>query len=121
MEEAEGDLERAIGLYQKILEQFPEEREVAVKAQLHIGLCYEKLGLKEAQEAFEKVVENFPEQEEEVKIARQKLARLVKAKVVIEDKKTKLTMHKIFTGVNRDFIGTPSPDGRYLSTAPPHP
>jgi len=116
MEEAEGDLEKAIGLYKKILEQFPEEREVAVKAQLHIGLCYEKLGLKEAQEAFEKVVENFPEQKEEVKIARQKLSRLLKAKAVILDKKTDLTMQKVFTGVNRDFVGTPSPDGRYLST-----
>jgi Tol biopolymer transport system component len=116
LEEAEGDLEKAIELYQKILEQFPEEREVAVKAQLHIGLCYEKLGLKEAQEAFEKVIQNFPDQEEEVKIARQKLARLVKAKAVIEDKKIELTMQKVFTGVNRDFSGTPSPDGRYLST-----
>jgi len=116
MEEAEGDMEKAIDLYQKILEQFPKEREVAVKAQLHIGLCYEKLGLKEAQEAFERVVNDFPEQEEEVKIARQKLARLVKAKIVIEDKKTELTMQKVFTGVNRDFVGTPSPDGRYLST-----
>jgi len=116
MEEAEGDLEKAIDLYQKILEQFPEVRDVAVKAQLHIGLCYEKLGLKEAQEAFERVVNNFPEQEEEVKIARQKLVRLLKAKAVIEDKKTELTMHKVFTGVNRDFVGRPSPDGRYLST-----
>jgi Tol biopolymer transport system component len=115
-EEAEGDLEKAIELYQKILEQFPEEREVAVKAQLHIGLCYEKFGMKEAQQAFEKVIQNFPDQEEEVKIARQRLARLLKAKAMIEDKKTGLTMQKVFTGVNRDFVGTPSPDGRYLST-----
>lgn len=116
MEEAEGDLEKAIELYLKILEQFPEEREVAVKAQLHIGLCYEKLGLGEAQEAFERVINNFPEQEDEVKIARQKLARLLKAKALIEDKKTELTMQKVFTGINRDFVGTPSPDGRYLSS-----
>ena len=116
-EEAEGDLEKAIGLYKKILEQFPEEREIAVKAQLHIGLCYEKLGLKEAQEAFEKVVENFPEQEEEVKIARQKLSRLLKAKAVIEEEEKELTMKKIFTDAPRNLIvGTPSPDGRYLST-----
>ncbi len=116
LEEAEGDLEKAIGLYKKILEQFPEEREVAVKAQLHIGLCYEKLGLKEAQNAFEKVVDNFPEQEEEVKIARQKLSRLLKAKAVIEDKEKELTMKKVFTVAPRDLVGTPSPDGRYLST-----
>ena len=116
IEEAEGDLEKAIKLYQKILEQFPEEREVAVKAQLQIGICCEKLGLKEAQEAFEKVVENFPEQEEEVKIARQKLRRLLKAKAVIEDKEKELAMKKVFTVAPRDLVGTPSPDGRYLST-----
>lgn len=116
IEEAEGDLEKAIELYQKILEQFPEEREVAVKAQLQIGICYEKLGLKEAQEAFKKVVENFPEQEKEVKIARQKLRRLLKAKAVIEDKVKELSMKKVFTVAPRDLVGTPSPDGRYLST-----
>ncbi len=116
LEEAEGNLGKAIEFYKKILEQFPEERGVAVKAQLHIGLCYEKLGLKEAQDAFEKVVDNFPEQEEEVKIARQKLSRLLKAKVVIEDKEKELTMKKVFTVAPRDLVGTPSPDGRYLST-----
>jgi len=116
MEEAEGDLEKALGLYKKILEQFPGEREIAVKAQLHIGLCYEKLGLKEAQDAFEKVVDNFPEQEEEVKIAREKLSRLLKAKAVIEEEEKELTMKKIFTAAPRDLVGAPSPDGRYLST-----
>ena len=116
IEEAEGDLEKAIELYKKILEQFPEDRKVAVKAQLHIGLCYEKLGLNEAQEAFERVVGNFPEQEEEVKIAQQKLSRLLNAKAVIEDKEKELTMKKVFTVAPRDLVGTPSPDGRYLST-----
>jgi len=89
---------------------------VAVKAQLHLGLCYEKLGLRQAQKAFENVINNFPEQEEEVKIARQKLARLLKAKVVIEDKEKELTMKKVFTVAPRDLVGTPSPDGRNLST-----
>jgi len=116
MEEAEGDLEKALGLYKKILEQFPGEREIAVKAQLHIGLCYEKLGLKEAREAFEKVIDGYPEQEEEVKIAREKLSRLLKAKAVIEEEEKELTMKKIFTAAPRDLVGAPSPDGRYLST-----
>ena len=52
IEEAKGDLQKAIELYKKILKQFPENREVAAMAQLHVGLCYEKLGLKEAQKAF---------------------------------------------------------------------
>ncbi|MFW6140562.1 MAG: hypothetical protein ACOC5S_04325, partial [Acidobacteriota bacterium] len=58
----------------------------------------------------------FPDQEEEVKLARQKLDRLVEAKAVIEDTKTELTLHKVFTGVNKDFVGSSSPDGRYMST-----
>jgi len=116
LEEAEGDLAEAIELYRKILDRFPEERDVAVKAQLRIGFCYEKLGLKEARKAFERVVENYPDQKKEVEIARQRLARLVKAKAVLEETKTELTMQKLFTGVNRDFVGKPSPDGRYLST-----
>jgi Tol biopolymer transport system component len=115
LEEAEGELRKALELYQKILNQFPKEREIAVKAQLHIGLCYEKLGLKEAREAFERVIERFPDQEEEVKLARQKLDRLVEAEAVIEDTKTELTMHKVFTGINKDFTGSPSPDGRHMS------
>ena len=52
VEEGQGDLQKAIGLYQDIVKRFPESREVAAKAQLHIGLCYEKLGLKEAEKAF---------------------------------------------------------------------
>ena len=62
MEEAQGDLQKAIGLYEQILKQFPENREIAAKAQLHIGLCYEKLGLQEAPKAFQKVLDDFPEQ-----------------------------------------------------------
>lgn len=45
-EEVNGDLQKAIGLYQKIVTSFPENRRIAAKAQFHIGLCYEKLGLK---------------------------------------------------------------------------
>ena len=40
--EAEGDLQGAIQLFQKILKTYPDKREVAAKAQFQIGLCYEK-------------------------------------------------------------------------------
>ena len=42
MEEATGDLEQAIDLFQQILEEFPDNREVAAKSLLHLGICYEK-------------------------------------------------------------------------------
>jgi len=50
-EETKGDLEKAIELYSRIVKEFPDERVTAAKAQLHIGMCYEKLGLREAQNA----------------------------------------------------------------------
>jgi len=83
-EEVEGQLEKAIEIYQTIVKQFPGNREIAAKAQLHIGLCYEKLGLKEAQNAFQKVVENYPDQAEAVKKAKEKLSILLKAQAMVE-------------------------------------
>ncbi|NOR15729.1 MAG: tetratricopeptide repeat protein [Candidatus Aminicenantes bacterium] len=80
LEEAQGDLEKAIDLYKKVLEQFPENREIAAKAQLHIGLCFEKLGHKEAVKAYELVVQNFSDQKEPASTARARLAALTEKK-----------------------------------------
>ncbi len=110
MEEAKGDLQKAIDLYQKILKQFPENREVAAKAQLHIGLCYEKLGLKEAQNAFQKVIDNFPERQEEVAIAKERIATLSRA---LEKVPRKPTFRKIRIPANPGN-GVLSPDGKNL-------
>ncbi|MCK7478332.1 MAG: tetratricopeptide repeat protein [Candidatus Moduliflexus flocculans] len=59
-EEVGGDLQKAIAIYQDLLKRFPGSREVAAKAQLHIGLCYEKLGTREAEKAFQRVIDNYP-------------------------------------------------------------
>jgi tetratricopeptide (TPR) repeat protein len=114
MEEAKGDLQKAIDLYQKILKQFPENREVAAKAQLHIGLCYEKLGLKEAQNAFQKVVDNYPNQQQEVAIAREKLSKLVKLAEALDKVPHKPTFRKIRIPANPSN-GVLSPDGKRLA------
>ena len=53
LEEVKGELEKAIEVYQTIITQFSADRQIASKAQLHIGLCYEKLGNKEARKAYE--------------------------------------------------------------------
>jgi len=72
----EGDLEGAIEVYGRILEEFPDNRVVSAKAQLHIGLCYEKLGLTEAQRAYQRVIDGYPERQDEVAVARERLAQL---------------------------------------------
>ncbi len=115
MEEAQGDLQKAIGLYEQILKQFLENREIAAKAQLHIGLCYEKLGLQEAPKAYQKVLDDFPEQKEAVKVAQEKLSILRKAQSVIAKVDKEFNIRKVWSGPLTDMLGAPSPDGKYLS------
>jgi len=76
MKEGRGDLEGAIKLFAKILADFPKERSVTGKAQLQIGLCYEKLGEAKAQDAYRKVIADFQDQPEAVKIALERLTAL---------------------------------------------
>ena len=73
-EEVQGDLERAIDMYGRILGEFPESRAVGAKAQLHIGLCYEKLGVRQAQQAYQRVIDDYLEHRDEVVVARARLA-----------------------------------------------
>jgi len=120
MEEAKGDLQKAIDLYKEILEKFSENREVAAKSQLHIGLCYEKLGLKEAPKAYQKVVDEYPEQKEAVKIAKEKLSVLSRAKTFVGRGDKEFKIRQVWAdaiiGVARSgALGAISPDGRYIS------
>jgi Tol biopolymer transport system component len=113
-EEVEGELEKAIEIYQTIVKQFPGNREFAAKAQLHIGLCYEKLGLKEAEKSFQKVIDNYPEQAEAVKIAKEKLSILLKVKAQIEKGVAEHTITKIYESTE-ELYGFISPDGKKLA------
>jgi len=114
-EEVGGNLQKAIGLYQDIVKRFPESREVAAKAQLHIGLCYEKLGTAEAEKAFHNVIDNYPEQKNEVTIARERLSRLISAaeKVQVMSPGPKFTKIRIPTKLS--WSVELSPDGKDLA------
>ncbi|MBA7630908.1 Tol-Pal system protein TolB [subsurface metagenome] len=114
-EETEGDLDAAIKVYERIIINFPRNRPVAAKAQLHIGLCYEKLGLKEAQKAYQKVIDSYPEQTEAVKLANEKLSLLLRAEAVIRKEDKKFNIRKVLVGSDADNCRAVSPDGRYLS------
>jgi Tol biopolymer transport system component len=114
LEETKGDLEKAIGVYLRIVKEFPDERATAANAQLHIGLCYEKLGLKEAVKAFQKVVDNYPDQADAVKVAKDKLSLILKAKSVLDKGNSGFNLRKINDSSDVDPYGM-SPDGRYIS------
>ena len=113
LEETKGELDKAIEIYKRIVKEFPDERAPAAKAQFHIGLCYEKLGLKEAPKAFQKVIENYPDQAEAVKMAKEKLSILQKVKALIDKGEKEFKLSKIYTG--GDYIDSISPDGQKLA------
>jgi Tol biopolymer transport system component len=77
-EDVEGKLEEAIAVYQEIIKKFPQDNPVAAKAWFHIGLCYEKLGNREAQKAYQQVLINYADQKEVASQARSRLAALAK-------------------------------------------
>jgi len=114
VEEGQGDLQKAIGLYQDIVKRFSESREVAAKTLLHIGMCYEKLGLKQAQEAYQQVIEKYPDQSDTVKEARQKLALLAGTQAVAEKGGAELRIRRVYEGSGLEWGNGLSSDGRYL-------
>lgn len=111
VEQVQGDLERAISLYKELVESFPNARDVAAKAQLHIGLCYEKLGLTEARAAYRSVIDDFPEQRDEVDVAQQRLASLAQE---LAELRREPTFTKIEIASKPDH-GVLSPDGSKLA------
>ncbi|MBS3818032.1 PD40 domain-containing protein [bacterium] len=112
-ERAEGNLEEAIALYQKVMEVSKDES-LAAKAQLRIGICYEKLGRKEAEKAYQKVVDNYPHQTHTVKLAKEKLSGLKEGRPVLSKESPDFSMRKVPTDI-ADGMGEISPDGRYLT------
>jgi len=108
--ESEGDLSGAIQILLRIIKEFPENRKIAARAQLQIGICYEKLGIKEAKKAYQSVVDNYPDQVEEVNLAKKKLASFFRAKT---DEK-ELKIRKVLEG-HIVVYSSVSPNGRYYA------
>ena len=114
LEEVKGELEKAIGMYQTIVDNFPDNRPVAAKAFYHMGVCYEKLGLKEAQKAYGKVVNNYPDQKNLVALAKERLNRLS----ALTEKELKTPLQPKFTKIEiptKPGNGVLSPDGKKLA------
>jgi Tol biopolymer transport system component len=110
-EEVQGNLTRAIDLFGRILVRFPGNRAVGAKAQLHIGLCYEKLGQQEAQQAYRRVIAEFPDHAAEVAVARNRLAEIERASEALNHEPT---FRKIKIA-SRPDNGVLSPDGRQMA------
>jgi Tol biopolymer transport system component len=113
LERAVGDLKEAITLYQKVVETSRDEA-LAAQAQLRIGMCYEKMGQREAQSAYQKVIDQYPAQTETVEAAREKLRLLLRVQSAVPKGGEGLTIRSVLTGKPMDWAQV-SPDGRSLA------
>jgi Tol biopolymer transport system component len=113
-EEVEGNLEAAIKIYQKLLADFPGNRPLAAQAHFRIGMCYEKLGRREAQKAYQTVVRDYGEQKEFVAQAQERLSKLKMAGGKTEEPEG-IRIRQVWKKPYTDFLGSVSPDGRFLA------
>lgn len=112
-EEVSGDLEKAIEAYREVVLKYPGEREVVAKALLRIGICYEKLGKKEAQTTFQRIIKEFSDQKDVATEARVRLQNLRGPVVPIAG--GGMVNRQVWADSQSDPSGSVSFDGRYLA------
>jgi Tol biopolymer transport system component len=109
-EEGEGALQDAIKIFSLIADNSNADKSLQAKALLHIGMCYEKLGMQEAVKAYQRLVNNYPAQKNEVVIARERLSKLTTIASTNE-----IAIRQVWTGPDVDNLGSVSADGEYLT------
>ncbi len=112
-EEVSGDLEKAIQLYGKIVETFPNDRNVVAEALVRMGIVNEKLGSKKARKYYEDVVKNYGDQKQHAETARMRLRALASFLQHTVEPEPSVTMKKLYSTVV--FFGDISPDQRYVT------
>jgi len=108
--DGDGNLPAAIKLFQQILAEFPQNRKIAGKAQLQIGLCYEKLGESEALRAYQKVIAEYADQSEILRTAKERVAILETKRSSPQMKGDEFSLRKVSIP-----YGEPSPDGKWVA------
>ena len=110
MEQAEGNLQEAIQMYEQIAEEFSSDRELVARALVQMGGCYEKLGSEGARDAYGRVVREFSDQENVAAQARTRLAALNRASRAAEA--PSITTRLVSRERNADWYSI-TPDGRH--------
>ncbi len=126
-ERAVGDVEEALRLYQRIVKEFAGNHALAAKAQLRMGLLYDRLGHKaDAQRAYQAVVNQYADQTNEARQARAKITLAVNANGAAKSKANSaasvrskwgenMAVRQVWAGPTTDYLGGVSSDGKYLS------
>ena len=112
-EEAEGNLEAAIESYQTFLDQYGDNRPLAVQALLRLGQAYEALGRPEARNAYERVLREFADQAESATTARTRLAALTQ--LASSANAATMVTRRVWRRTGGGLGGSLTPDGRFLT------
>ncbi len=83
-EEIDGDLEKAISIYQDILNSEKRDRQISAKCLYHIGLCYDKMESGKAMDIFVELLEKYPDQGDLASLARNQIDKLEDANTFID-------------------------------------
>jgi Tol biopolymer transport system component len=118
-ERAVGDVEEALRLYQRIVKEFGGNHALTAKAQLRMGLLYDRLGREaEALRAFQVIVNQYADQANEAQQARAKIATAA-ARTRSTHQSTSpagLSYHVAWKPPGRrTYPSKVSPDGRYIA------
>ncbi|HSE97867.1 MAG TPA: tetratricopeptide repeat protein [Blastocatellia bacterium] len=121
-ERGEGNLREAIAIYQRVVSEHGGNRQLAARAQLRIGVLYDRLGRKaDAQRAYQSVVSQFADQATEARQAQAKIISTSNSKPAGKENPTNgkaattVITRLVWSGGWVDDQGSPSPDGRHLS------
>jgi Tol biopolymer transport system component len=107
--ETKGDYPAALRLFEQIAKG--SDRNLAARSLLYAGLCYEKLGKREAQNAYERLIRDFADQTGLVTAARARLAALTPAGGSPASRG--MAAHRVLAEF--PAFGALSPDGQRLS------
>ncbi|MCG6922714.1 MAG: tetratricopeptide repeat protein, partial [Acidobacteria bacterium] len=108
-ERAEGNLQEAIDLYDRIVRNHSGDHALAAKALLQMGQCYEKLGKSGARKAYERVIREYADQAEPVQVARARLAALT------QPPRHDMAVRRLWSDAMANTLGEVSPQGRHFS------
>lgn len=113
-EEVQGDLEKALSYYNRIVQKYSDHRLIAASAWLHIGFCYEKLGQDNAREAYKKILSDYSDQLQIAAIAREQLR---KSDLNVPDAEAKINplVNYYFDRLGIDILTATSYDGKNLA------
>jgi Tol biopolymer transport system component len=117
-EQAAGNLEEAIKLYQRVAKEFASDRPLAAKALVQEARCYEKLGQDKAVKLYEQVAHDFGDQRELAATASARLAVLKRSAHPAPAVPATITQRRIEVGIPNIMLFTEDEHrGVYLDLA----